>query len=73
MPSPKRLPVLSERQEQVISLLAQDLSTKQIAAQLHLSESTVKKHFSKAFKKLGANTPAGAVFKRYCPGCRLDT
>ena len=49
--SPCRL--LSERELEVLSLLASGLSNKEIASQLFISEKTVKNHVSNILKKLG--------------------
>lgn len=57
---------LTEREEKVLSLLAQGLSNAQIAAALHLSENTVKFHLRNLFAKLGVSnrTEAAAKYHR---------
>jgi len=47
---------LSERESEVVSLLAIGLDTKEIAAQLYLSEHTVNDHAKAALAKTGART-----------------
>jgi len=53
--------VLTEREVQVLGLLAQGLANKQIAARLGISEHTVKFHVSGIYTKLGATSRTEAV------------
>ncbi len=52
---------LTERERQVLQLLAQGLANKQIAASLNISEHTVKFHVSGIYAKLGATSRTEAV------------
>ncbi len=52
---------LTERETEVLQLLAQGLSNKQIAVRLYISEHTVKFHVSSVYGKLGATNRAEAV------------
>jgi DNA-binding NarL/FixJ family response regulator len=52
---------LSEREHNVLLLLADGLSAAEIAPRLHLSESTVKSHVAKIYQKLGAANRAQAL------------
>ncbi len=52
---------LSERETEVLGLLAQGLANKQIAGELDISEHTVKFHVSSIYGKLGATNRAEAV------------
>jgi DNA-binding NarL/FixJ family response regulator len=52
---------LSEREREVLRLVADGLPTKQIAASLSISERTVKFHVNSIFHKLGADNRAQAV------------
>ena len=52
---------LTERERQVLQLLAQGLANKQIAAALSISEHTVKFHVSAIYAKLGAANRTEAV------------
>ena len=52
---------LTEREAEVLQLLAQGLANKQIAASLGISENTVKFHASGIFTKLGAASRTEAV------------
>jgi PAS domain S-box-containing protein len=55
------LPHLTPRQVEVLRLLEQGRSTKQIAAELHLSGETVRNHVRSLFKALGVNSRLEAV------------
>ena len=52
---------LSEREREVLRLVAQGLPSKQIGRELALAERTIKAHVTGAFNKLGADTRAQAV------------
>lgn len=52
---------LTERESQVLQLLAQGLANKQIAAALSISEHTVKFHVSAVYNKLGVASRTEAV------------
>ena len=54
-------PHLTPRQVEVLRLLEQGRSTKQIAAQLHLSIETVRNHIRRLFRALGVNSRLEAV------------
>jgi PAS domain S-box-containing protein len=54
-------PHLTPRQVEVLRLLEQGRSTKQIAAELHLSPETVRNHVRRLFRALGVNTRLEAV------------
>lgn len=59
-PSPS---TLSDREREVLELVAQALSNAQIAGRLHLTEATVKRHLRNIFVKLGAVSRLDAVNK----------
>jgi DNA-binding NarL/FixJ family response regulator len=52
---------LSDREHDVLLLLAEGLSSGEIAPKLHLSESTVKSHVARIYQKLGAANRAQAL------------
>ncbi len=52
---------LTPREQEVLELLSQGLSNKQIARALQISEHTVKFHVSAVYAKLGASSRADAV------------
>lgn len=54
---------LTEREKQVLTLLASGLSRKKIAQDLLISFHTVNSHIRKIYKKLQVNTRVGAIVK----------
>jgi DNA-binding NarL/FixJ family response regulator len=54
-------PALTEREVQILGLLADGLANKEMARRLLVSEATVKSHLSHIYTKLGVDTRAGAV------------
>jgi DNA-binding NarL/FixJ family response regulator len=52
---------ISEREAEILQLVAQGLTTKQIAEQLHLSFHTVMTHRKNMMAKLGLNNTAGLI------------
>jgi two-component system response regulator DesR len=54
-------PLLSEREREVLDLIAAGSTNREIAAQLFLSPHTVKEHTSVVYRKLGARNRAEAV------------
>ena len=53
--------VESERELEVLQLIAEGLTNPEIAARLYLSLNTVKVHTRNIYGKLGAHNRAGAV------------
>jgi DNA-binding NarL/FixJ family response regulator len=49
---------LSDRERQVLGLVAEGLSNKAVAARLHITERTVEAHVTQVFSKLGLTTHA---------------
>jgi DNA-binding NarL/FixJ family response regulator len=54
---------LSEREVEILKTLAKDLSNKEIASRLGISDRTVQQHLSNIFSKLGVASRTGAVLK----------
>jgi two-component system nitrate/nitrite response regulator NarL len=54
-------PVLTEREQQVLALLAEGKSAPEIGKQLFLATTTVKTHLSHLYEKLGVSDRAAAV------------
>jgi DNA-binding NarL/FixJ family response regulator len=48
--------LLTPREEQVVALVAEGLSNREIARELNLSEHTIKKYLFRIFEKLGVST-----------------
>ncbi len=61
--APSSLDALTDREREVLDLLVQGLTNKQIADRLVISPNTVKRHLKAVFEKLGVNTRAAAVGK----------
>ena len=59
--SPQRIGSLSEREAQVLRLLAAGKTNRAIAEELFISEKTVARHVSNIFDKLGVSSRAGAT------------
>ena len=59
--SPEQVEMLTEREKDVLHLLGQGQSNKQIARSLQLREETVKTHVSKILHKLGVQSRTQAV------------
>lgn len=66
MPEGKDMP--TERQQNVLKLVANGLSSKEMASKLHISETTLKREFRNIFNLLGVNDRAHAVAE----ACRRD-
>jgi DNA-binding NarL/FixJ family response regulator len=56
-------PQLTQRESEVLSLLARGFSVSAIARSIFVSESTAKTHISKIYEKLGASNRADAIMK----------
>lgn len=52
---------LTKRQKQLMSMLEQGLSNPEIAAQLALSEHTIKVHFGRLFKRINVKSRGQAL------------
>ena len=59
---------MTEREGEVIKLMAQGLSNGEIAARLYLGEATIKTHVGRILAKLGARDRVQAVVAAYESG-----
>ncbi len=64
----RTLVALSEREVEVLRLMARGASNVEIAADLYVSERTVKGHIGSIFTKLGARDRAAAIVLAYDAG-----
>lgn len=59
---------LTRREQQLVQMISHSLTNKEIAAQLNLSEQTVKNHVHRLLRKLGARDRLSAVERCRMPG-----
>src|SRR5256712_9312817 len=64
--------LLSKREEEVVALVADGLTNRQISEQLKLSEHTVKNYLFKVFEKLGISTRVELVLYALSQNHRND-
>lgn len=55
------LPALTNRENQILKLIADGLSNREISSKLLISESTVENHIHNIYQKLGISKRAQAV------------
>ena len=53
--------ILTKREREVFNLLITNLTTREIASKLNISEKTVRNHISNVMQKLGVKGRANAV------------
>ncbi len=52
---------LTKREQEILELIANELTTEQIAKNLHISIATVESHRRNMFRKLGVQSVVGLV------------
>ncbi|HEY3087479.1 MAG TPA: response regulator transcription factor [Jatrophihabitantaceae bacterium] len=67
-PTPARLDALTDREREIVAVVAQGLSNDEIAAKLYLSPATVKTHVNRAMSKLAVRDRAQLVVLAYEAG-----
>ncbi len=53
--------ILTKREKEIFNLLINNMTTKEIADKLLISEKTVRNHISNTMQKLGVKSRSGAV------------
>jgi DNA-binding NarL/FixJ family response regulator len=72
-PDPSAFPFLTEREREILDLVARGLTNPAIAARLYLSEKTVRNHVSNVFAKLHVSDRAAAVARARDAGYGTNT
>jgi DNA-binding NarL/FixJ family response regulator len=63
--TPKPISILSNRENEILELLAKGMLYKEIAARLFISQETVRKHVYHIYEKLHVNNRVEAINKFY--------
>ena len=64
-PEPARLEALTEREREILVLVARGMTNDEIGAELFISPATVKTHLARVMAKLGAHDRAQLVVRAY--------
>lgn len=64
-PTTKTINILSNRENEILQLLAQGMLYKEIAARLFISQETVRKHVYHIYEKMHVNNRVEAINKFY--------
>ena len=71
-PAPSPFPELTDRETEVLGLVARGLGNGHIAERLRISDKTVRNHVTNIFWKLGATTRAEAIVRARDAGLGVD-
>ena len=71
-PAPSAFPELTDRETEVLGLVARGLGNGHIAERLRISDKTVRNHVTNIFWKLGATTRAQAIVRARDAGLGID-
>jgi len=71
-PAMSELSVLTEREREVLALLAGGMTNKEIAERLVVTTNTVKRHLKAIFEKLGVHTRSAAAGKAISAGVVIE-
>ena len=71
-PARSPFPELTDREAEVLGLIARGLGNAHIADRLHISDKTVRNHVTNIFWKLGATTRAEAIVRARDAGLGVD-
>ena len=63
VPSGKNHEILTDGQREILTLVSEGFSNREIAARIHLSENTVKSHLQEIFRKLGVRNRVEAAIR----------
>jgi len=63
---------LSPREQQIVALIQEAKSNKQIAYELHLTEGTIKEYLYRIFRKLHVSSRTELALLSYREGLTLD-
>jgi DNA-binding NarL/FixJ family response regulator len=69
---PEAFPELTEREREILTLVAQHQTNPEIARRLHLSQKTVRNHVSNIFAKLQVADRAQAIIRARQAGLGQD-
>ena len=61
----RRQKVLTEREIEIVRLIAEEYSNREIAEKLYISIGTVETHRRNIFQKMGAKNMAGLIHRAY--------
>ena len=59
---------ITNRETEILNLLAQDYTTHELAQRLHISSETVRSHRKNLLRKFGVKTSAGLICKGFEAG-----